>query len=113
MTSYRRGDVVFVQFPFTNQTTGKRRPALVISTDEYNESTPDLTLLSVTSNTRPVPHPGDHVLQDWKQAGLLKPSRVQTKAVTVDSFIIVRRIGTVSTRDLALVEQGVRTAFGL
>ena len=35
MTSYNFGDVVLVPFPFTDQTTNKKRPAVVISSDVY------------------------------------------------------------------------------
>jgi mRNA interferase MazF len=34
--SYSFGDVVLVQFPFTNQTNSKRRPAVVVSKASYN-----------------------------------------------------------------------------
>ncbi|MEG4030635.1 MULTISPECIES: type II toxin-antitoxin system PemK/MazF family toxin [unclassified Microcoleus] len=36
MTSYNFGDVVLVPFPFTDQTTTKKSPAVVISSDVYN-----------------------------------------------------------------------------
>ncbi|MDO8793716.1 MAG: type II toxin-antitoxin system PemK/MazF family toxin [Vicinamibacterales bacterium] len=48
-TSYRRGDVVLVSFPFTDLSTAKRRPALVVLPDSFNEATSDLVLAAITS----------------------------------------------------------------
>lgn len=36
MTAYERGDVVLVPFPFSDQTAIKKRPAAVISSNNYN-----------------------------------------------------------------------------
>ena len=46
--SYKRGDVVLVRFPFTDLTTTKKRPALVISTDFYNQSQINLIIAAIT-----------------------------------------------------------------
>ena len=37
MTDYKFGDIVLVPFPFTDQTTTKRRPAVIVSSNGYNQ----------------------------------------------------------------------------
>ena len=49
MITYKFGDVILVPFPFTDQSTSKKRPAIVISSDLYNRCKPDLILIAVTS----------------------------------------------------------------
>lgn len=41
MTSYKRGDIVLVPFPFSNQSAAKKRPAVVISSTPYNDASPE------------------------------------------------------------------------
>ena len=48
-TRYRRGDIVLVSFPFTDLSSSKRRPALVISPDSFNEQGQDVVLIAITS----------------------------------------------------------------
>jgi hypothetical protein len=48
-TRYRRGDIVLVSFPFTDLSSSKRRPALVISPDRFNDRLQDLVLVALTS----------------------------------------------------------------
>jgi len=49
---YSFGDVVLVPFPFTDQRTTKKRPAVVVSSDAYNQERPDIILMAVTSQER-------------------------------------------------------------
>jgi mRNA-degrading endonuclease toxin of MazEF toxin-antitoxin module len=42
MIRYNKGDVVLVPFPFSDQTTTKKRPAVIISSDTYNDASQDV-----------------------------------------------------------------------
>ena len=48
-TSYRRGDVVLVPFPFTDLSGAKQRPALVVSADSLNVTLEDVLVAAITS----------------------------------------------------------------
>ena len=48
-TPYKRGDIVLVPFPFTDLTSSKRRPALVISPDSFNAQQQDLVVAAIAS----------------------------------------------------------------
>jgi mRNA interferase MazF len=74
MTSYKFGVVVLVPFPFTDQKSSKKHPAVVISSDVYHHQRPDLILIAVTSQVRPSTLIGEMTITDWREAGLLKPS---------------------------------------
>jgi len=76
-TGFGFGDVLLVPFPFTDQKAVKRRPAVVISGSAYNREKPDVIIMAVTSQLRPNASRGELWLQDWSDAGLLKPSAVK------------------------------------
>ena len=48
-TRYRRGDIVLVPFPFTDLSSTKKRPALVVSPDRFNAHAQDVVLVAITS----------------------------------------------------------------
>jgi mRNA interferase MazF len=50
-TSYKRADIILVFFPFTDLTSSKRRPALVISPDFFNALNQDVILATITSQS--------------------------------------------------------------
>ena len=54
--AYRQGDIVLVSFPFTDLTSSKRRPTLVLSPDPFNAAGEDLVLAAVTSHITDEPN---------------------------------------------------------
>lgn len=49
MTTFEPGQVVLIPFPFTNLTTVKQRPALVISSTPFNRDHSDIIVIAITS----------------------------------------------------------------
>ena len=101
MTVCEVGDVVTVEFPYSDLQERKRRPGLVLAVDES-----DLVLARIT--TREPRDPRDVRLENWSAAGLPKPSTVRLpKLVTVDKRLILRRVGRLDAVDRAAVVQAL------
>lgn len=89
--------VVIVPFPFTDRSTTKRRPALVLSQKRFNRHGHSI-LAMITSATHE-PWPGDTRLGDLAGAGLRRPCIVRLKIFTLDSRFILRRLGVLAAAD--------------
>lgn len=102
-TSYNQGDVVLVRFPFTDLTSTKKRPALVVSPDWINRLRGDYIVAQITT-VAPARLQRTHILltgNDQTSSGLLKPSvLVLSKLATLHSSIIDRRLGSVPEHKL-------------
>ena len=94
--SFDRGDVVLVPFPFTDLTTQKQRPGLIISSKSFNDSSADAILLAITSQVPTELPQTDYRLSvdEQKTAGLPKPSVVKAaKVVTLSQALIRKSLG--------------------
>lgn len=109
---YKRGDVVLVNFIFSDETSAKRRPALVFNTDAYQEKRREIIVAAITSNTRRCLI-GDHIITDYKKAGLLYPSTVTAIIRTIKQVMIQTKLGILSSKDFHTVEHNLRQILGL
>ncbi len=92
MPSPVRGDIVLVPFPYADLRGMKRRPACVISADEYQRG-PDLIVAMVTSQRarREAPGLGDVVVTDWQAAGLRAPAVASRAEVSREAQPVLRQ----------------------
>jgi mRNA interferase MazF len=92
---FRVGEVVSVEFPFTDMQGQKRRPGLVLAAD-----TNDLLLARIT--TQQARNASDVPLVDWALIGLPKASIVRLlKLVSIDARLVHHSIGMLSPPDRA------------
>ena len=87
---YNKWDIVLVPFPFTDLKTLKKRPALIVSPDEYNKNL-DVVIAFITSNLDSEYRIGDYKIQNWQESNLPKPSMIRMKFATVDKSIILKK----------------------
>ena len=98
-------DVVVVPFPFTDRRAAKRRPALIVSSANFNRAHEQSILAMITSAGSD--WPSDVEIQGWRDAGLNVPCKVRFKLFTLDDTLIVRKLGTLSKRDGEAVKQAL------
>ena len=111
MTDYKPGDIVLVPYPFGERAGGKKRPVLIVSSAELNQSTGEIVIAQITSRTSTAVRPGDYKVHDWKQANLPRPSVVRSRLATMQSSLILRRLGELTDTDLESVTSALRGAI--
>ncbi len=103
MTNYNKWDIILVPFPFTNLKQTKKRPALIVSPEEYNTQS-DIVIAFITSNLNLEYRFGDYKIKKWSESNLLKPSIIRMKFATINKSIVIRKLGKLVKKD--------RTEFG-
>ena len=111
MINYNRGDILLVKFTFSECEGSKHRPALLLSTKEYNDNRQELIIAAITSNLkrRLV---GDTKINNWEKAGLLYPSLVTAIIRTIKKNMVDHKLGKLSENDFRVVEKNLKDILG-
>lgn len=111
MTKIKRGDVVLVEVIFSSGVGAKLRPALVLSTNDYNKNRGEIIISGITSNTKRI-HEGDTEIIEWKKAGLKVPSLATAILQTVKKNRIQKRLGALETKNFGKIEKNLSRVLG-
>ena len=112
MTNFDFGDVVLVGFPFTNLQTTKRRPAVVISSYQYQQHRPDIILMAITSRIRQPLAADEALLHEWQNAGLPKPSVLKPLIATIEQRRVVKTLGQLTESDRKRLNKIIEIILG-
>lgn len=94
---YRQREVLLVPIPFSDLTSRKVRPVVVLSNDSYNHSGPDLLVGGITSNVYPRPYTVELDTPQLEQGAIRHPSMVRADTIfSIDQAIILKSIGVVN-----------------
>ena len=94
-TTCKTGDVVLVRFPFTDLTTHKRRPVLVVSPNEFAARHGDIVIVPLTSRAQG----REFQLDKWREAGLINPTWLKALIATVAESLVEKRLGSLHPKD--------------
>jgi len=108
------GDIVLIPVPFTDLSSQKRRPVIVVSNNVYNRMTSDIVVVAMTSN----PHFSNFTFQidsaDLKQGKLNRRGHVRVdKVYTLAQSIVIKTFGKVQDHVLDRIRaifQGIVSA---
>ena len=113
--SLRRGSVVLAIYPFTDLSSAKRRPALVVSATERPGR--DCILAFITSRTEQIgatdltldPDDGNFTATGLRMASVVRCG----KLMTLDRILLTGRLGQLSERLMAEVDLRLKKALAL
>jgi mRNA interferase MazF len=104
MPSYSKPEVILVRYPFSDLTSSKVRPAVVVNAAHVSH---DLFVVALTSRTSGL-LAGEFVLAEWKAAGLNVETAVKRGIYTMKETLVRQRLGQLADADTNQLEKSLR-----
>lgn len=103
----KKFDILLAKVNFEDSNKYKVRPVLCINKIQNGIIARKMTSKSTRNN-----YPGEYYIQDWREAGLYKPTVVRmSKYVTVPFNNIIKTIGHLTPKDIKEVKQLMYTPY--
>jgi mRNA interferase MazF len=112
----KRGTIVLTKFPFTDLSSTKRRPGIVVSATSNNKN--DIIIAFISSVVPPQLEPTDYLFNtqhtDFTSTGLKKDSVIKlNKLATINASVLSGEIGKVSANTMQEIDKRLKIALGL
>lgn len=110
----KQGDIILIPVPFTDLTSQKKRPAVIISTTAYNEKNDDIVVVALTSNVEDRDFSIILTTEDLEQGSLKVTSMVRAdKIYTLSKSIVLKTFGQVKPDILSKIRDAVLKLINL
>lgn len=86
-TTYKQGDIVIVPFPFSDLSSIKQRPVLILSKSEDIKQNEEIITCGITSN-----------LQNMRNSVIIDNSNLQTGKIPIKSRIKIDKLFTLDKK---------------
>lgn len=107
-TMLKQGDIVLIPIPFTDLTSQKRRPTIIISSNNYNEKHEDIVVVALTSNVEPQDFTITLTSDDLEEGSLKVTSMIRVdKIYTLNKSIILKTFGRVKPAILTKIKDSL------
>ena len=109
MPSFSRHNLILVRYPFSDLSSSKVRPAVVVNAPHVSQ---DLMIVPLTSRLTGL-LPGEFVLTEWRAAGLNVPSSLKRGLYTVEASLVIKLLGQLATDDAVQLDASLRAWLAL
>ena len=94
-TMFEQGEILLVPIPFSNLSSVKKRPVLLLSSNLHNSSSKDIIVIAITSN---LIQKGIEISSNSLTSGFLpKKSIIKVdKVYTLETGIVIKKIGKIN-----------------
>ncbi len=104
MPSYSKNEIVLVRYPFSDLTSSKVRPAVIVNAPHASQ---DVLIVPLTSRTTGL-LAGEFVLAEWKGAGLNVETVAKRGIFTIHQKLVLKSIGRLLTVDAEKLGNSLR-----
>jgi mRNA interferase MazF len=99
-----QGDIVLIPIPFTDLSSQRRRPVIVISNNGYNRKAQDMVVVAMTSNLQALDYSFTITSADLINGALNRPGKVRVdKIYTLAQSLAVKTFGRVNQATLSRI----------
>ncbi len=115
----QRGNIVLVDFPYSDQTGHKVRPALVVQSDVWNQKLDDTIIALITSSRHrrigaATQYSIDISTAEGKKTGLRLNSIIQCEnLITYHQSLIIRVIGHLSASEMQQINTCLKATLNI
>ena len=110
---YKQRDIVLIPVPFTDLSTRKRRPVVILSNDEYNGNREDIVVAAITSYISDDRYSIHITESDFEEETLPRPSMIRAdKIYTLNQYIVHKRFDSLKKDVFEELLKKIRTLFG-
>jgi mRNA-degrading endonuclease toxin of MazEF toxin-antitoxin module len=114
----KRDDIVLAIFPHSSGTPSKRRPAVFVQADFYNQKISNVLLAPITSNLARRYDPAHYFIDistaDGKLSGLTQNSLVSCLNVgVVPGFLVGPKVGELRNAAMLTIDKCLKEALGI
>ena len=109
MPSFSRFETILVQYPFSDLSAAKVRPAVIVHAPHVSQ---DCFIVPLTSRLAGL-LPGEFALTEWAAAGLNVPTALKRGLYTIHERLIVKRLGRLELIDAQQLDGSLRGWLGL
>ncbi|MEF2968137.1 type II toxin-antitoxin system PemK/MazF family toxin [Paenibacillus sp. M1] len=111
---YSQGEILLIPFPYSDLSSTKKRPVLVLSNTEYNQSHKDIVVAAITSNIAE----RDYLIQ-ISESDLVKGQLKVESGIRVDKIytfsdnIVIKSFGQISSEKMSQVRARLYELFSI